>query len=531
MTDRLVDADRVVPDDGRPGDTPEPAVVESVAGDEQPPAQPPSRWEQWRERRRNRVSHWDLPPHPKDWRYFVGGFGKILIATGLLMFGFVAYQLWGTGIETARAQSKLGNEFSDQIEAATASDEPAIGIDNWVVPRRPLDDPPTADDDGGGDDDGAATPETDGPVVDTPPDDVLGSGSIGEPSDVVPGGVDLTDYAVEHDVPVVPGEAFARLEIPKIGRSDYVVPGVRLNDLKKGPGHYPDTPLPGQLGNASIAGHRTTYGSPFFNVDQLEPGDELVVTMITGDRFVYRVTELQVVSAADSWVISTRDPSVAELTLTTCHPKYTARDRLIVHSVMVPEKSSQVGVAEFYELDEPETPDEPIPGDDPTFEADGGDEPTSDTDDTDDTDTDRDEVTTTLPAFDDGTVGEPDASAEPDITDEPADEPADEPDITPADEPEPEPDEGAAVADDAGAPPLADDAELDAFEQGWFDDREAFPQIALWASVLIALWVIGYQISKRFRRYSVGILVTCAPFLVALYFFYQNVNRLLPPGL
>ena len=120
---------------------------------------------------------------------------------------------------------------------------------------------------------------------------------------------------------------------------DYVVPGVRVNDLKKGPGHYPDTPLPGQLGNASIAGHRTTYGSPFFDLDQLAPGDELVVTMVTGDRFVYEVTGLQVVTAADSWVITTRDATVAELTLTTCHPKYTARDRLVVHSVLVPETS------------------------------------------------------------------------------------------------------------------------------------------------------------------------------------------------
>ena len=61
----------------------------------------------------------------------------------------------------------------------------------------------------------------------------------------------------------------AKLEIPKIGKVGgdalYVVPGVSHDDLKKGPGHYPDTPLPGQLGNASIAGHRTTYGEPFFD--------------------------------------------------------------------------------------------------------------------------------------------------------------------------------------------------------------------------------------------------------------------------
>ncbi len=90
----------------------------------------------------------------------------------------------------------------------------------------------------------------------------------------------------------------ALLEIPAIGRSDIVVPGVSLNDLKDGPGHYPDTPLPGQLGNASIAGHRTTYGAPFFDVDDLVPGDELIVTMLTGDRFVYEVTGVEIVSAS-----------------------------------------------------------------------------------------------------------------------------------------------------------------------------------------------------------------------------------------
>ena len=66
-----------------------------------------------------RVSKWDRPPEPHDWRFFVGGLGKILIAIGLLMFGFVAYQLWGTGIETARAQNHLENEF-DELVAAVA---------------------------------------------------------------------------------------------------------------------------------------------------------------------------------------------------------------------------------------------------------------------------------------------------------------------------------------------------------------------------------------------------------------------------
>ena len=143
--------------------------------------------------------------------------------------------------------------------------------------------------------------------------------------------------------PIARGEPLALLEIPAIGRSDIVVPGVTLNDLKDGPGHYPETPLPGQLGNASIAGHRTTYGAPFFDVDQLQPGDEIIVTMITGDRYVYIVTGSEIVSASDYWVVTTRDPTIAELTLTSCHPKYTAHDRIVVHSLLDPTRSSKVG--------------------------------------------------------------------------------------------------------------------------------------------------------------------------------------------
>ena len=106
-----------------------------------------------------------------------------------------------------------------------------------------------------------------------------------------------------------------------------MVPGVTHEDLKKGPGHYPDTPLPGQLGNASIAGHRTTFGEPFYDIDKLEPGDEIIVTMTTGDQFVYSVTSSEIVGPDDYYVVTTTDPTVAELTLTSCHPKYTAKQQ------------------------------------------------------------------------------------------------------------------------------------------------------------------------------------------------------------
>jgi sortase A len=459
--------------------------------------------------------------------------GKVLIATGILMFGFVAYQLWGTGIETARAQSKLRGDFDEQIAAATDDDAPAIGIDNWVIPTVP---PETSDSGSGADPadvdpasaDETATPADDG--ASSTDDSTAGSQSpeadiaapLGEPSDVVPGGVDLTGYAVEQNVPVVPDEAFARLEIPSIGTSHHVVPGVTVNDLKKGPGHYPDTPLPGQLGNASIAGHRTTYGEPFMDLDDLVPGDEIIVTMITGDRFVYRVTRSQVVSAADSWVITTRDPSVAELTLTTCHPKYTARDRLVIHSVLVPEKSAQVGVAEFYDFDEP-VDAAPIPGDDPTFAGDTVPEATS---------ADSPVADDATPAIVDADTADAEEATPPVADDSASVEAA--PEADPAgDAIETSADESTTVESVSDTPVGVDpdQSEIDAFSQGWFDDREAFPQSALWGSVLTLISLLAYQLSKKTRHDSIGFLVGIAPFLIALYFFFQNINRLLPPGL
>ncbi|MGQ0679240.1 MAG: class E sortase [Actinomycetota bacterium] len=123
------------------------------------------------------------------------------------------------------------------------------------------------------------------------------------------------------------GEGLALIEIPRIGVSSVVVEGVEIADLKKGPGHYPETVAPGELGNAVISGHRTTYGAPFYRLDELEEGDEIVVYDASGS-YKYKVTEKKVVAPTEIGVIA---PSTdARLTLTTCHPKFSARQRLIV---------------------------------------------------------------------------------------------------------------------------------------------------------------------------------------------------------
>jgi sortase A len=129
------------------------------------------------------------------------------------------------------------------------------------------------------------------------------------------------------------GTAIDHLVIPKIGVDKYVVEGVQEDDLVNGPGHYPGTVLPGQDGNAAIAGHRTTYGAPFFNLDQLRAGDLIEITARGGEQFRYQVTASKVVSPDDVAVL---DPTTTpELTLTTCNPRYSATSRLIVTAALV----------------------------------------------------------------------------------------------------------------------------------------------------------------------------------------------------
>ena len=135
------------------------------------------------------------------------------------------------------------------------------------------------------------------------------------------------------------GKGLAILRIPRLGQSYHkvVVEGVSHEDLKKGPGHYPGTALPGAIGNMVISGHRTTYGAPFNRVDELHRGDAIVLE--TRDTwFTYRVTSEQIVPPTAVEVTyavpgnKTAVPTKRLLTLTTCNPKYSARQRLIVHA-------------------------------------------------------------------------------------------------------------------------------------------------------------------------------------------------------
>lgn len=133
------------------------------------------------------------------------------------------------------------------------------------------------------------------------------------------------------------GDGVAILRIPRLG-ADYVkviVQGVQVKDLRKGPGHYPQTALPGGVGNFVVSGHRTTYGSPFGSLDRLRTRDPIVLETREG-WYVYRVTGREIVAPTAIEVTAPvpkrpgARPTRAMLTFTTCHPRYSARQRLVV---------------------------------------------------------------------------------------------------------------------------------------------------------------------------------------------------------
>jgi sortase A len=137
----------------------------------------------------------------------------------------------------------------------------------------------------------------------------------------------------------LPGDALGKLLIPSIGVSEYVVEGTDSDELRKGPGHYPDTPLPGQHGTSAIAGHRTTYGAPFRKLDQVKKGDRIVVELPYG-TFVYRVERTQVVDDSALWV--TKRVGHDRLVLTACHPLYSAAQRIVAFARLTERRPAKV---------------------------------------------------------------------------------------------------------------------------------------------------------------------------------------------
>jgi sortase A len=202
----------------------------------------------------------------------LGIIGRILIGAGVIILLFAAYQVWGTSLQEAHTQTALRHTFvheakSDQLQQAL----------NTAAAQDKL---PT------------------GPPVVAP--------TTSPPSE---------------------GQPVGDIRIPKIGINQIVVEGTNTQDLRKGPGHYTGTPLPGQAGNAGVAGHRTTYGHPFYNLDGVAVGDPIVLTTEQG-VFVYDTVKSEVVAPDDNSVLTNSTGDM--LTLTTCNPRFSASSRLVV---------------------------------------------------------------------------------------------------------------------------------------------------------------------------------------------------------
>jgi sortase A len=123
------------------------------------------------------------------------------------------------------------------------------------------------------------------------------------------------------------GDAIGAIRLPDLDREYFLVEGTDRESLRKGPGHYPETPLPGERGTVGIAGHRTTHGAPFRTIDKLDRGDEVLVDMSYG-TFVYKVEKTRIVDPSETSV--KRRVGHDRLILSACHPLYSAAQRIVV---------------------------------------------------------------------------------------------------------------------------------------------------------------------------------------------------------
>jgi sortase A len=119
-----------------------------------------------------------------------------------------------------------------------------------------------------------------------------------------------------------------RISIPKIGLDSELHQGIRLTTLDRGPGHWPGTAMPGQIGNVVVAAHRTSHGAEFRHLDSLSPGDQVVFSTADGS-FTYNVTGTQIVTPDALWITNPTDTPTA--TLFACHPLGSTAKRIVVN--------------------------------------------------------------------------------------------------------------------------------------------------------------------------------------------------------
>lgn len=136
------------------------------------------------------------------------------------------------------------------------------------------------------------------------------------------------------------GDALTDISIPKLRVETTVVQGISDSALRAGAGHYPQTALPCENGNVAVAGHRTTYGKPFADIDRLVVGDTIVLETPVGSC-TYQVSKAPFITNPRDWSVVANTPTQRILTLTTCHPKGSARERLVVQATLVGEPGAK----------------------------------------------------------------------------------------------------------------------------------------------------------------------------------------------
>jgi sortase A len=231
-------------------------------------------------------------PRPHPVRRLVQGLGELILTIGLVALLFVAYQFWGRPAEIARDQHHLDAQLgaSWQQDHTTTIPEIHEGSQTEQPAVQPIP----------------------GSTTYTGPE--AGAGEVAE------------------------GQPFARLSVPKLGLRWTVVQGVSPASLRLAPGHYPNTGMPGEVGNFAVAGHRSA--GIFFDLDEVVGGDAVEVET-RGHLYVYRVFRTQIVNPHDVTVIAPNperpheNAEKAVLTLTTCHPKWSNYQRLVVQAELV----------------------------------------------------------------------------------------------------------------------------------------------------------------------------------------------------
>ncbi len=373
-------------------------------------------------------------------------FGQSLVVVGALTLLFVAYQLWGTGFLTDRYQEDLKEDFEELVEIVEETNTDLSGAEE------------------------------------TPDEEIT-----------------FSDFLWRSE-----GEAIAQLVIPRMDLTQTVVSGVSSESLRRGPGHYQNTPMPGMPGNASIAGHRTTWGAPFSRIDELEPGDEINIQTIQGS-FTYKVVEQA--GGRGSFIVSPQRLDVLgqnyeeypnRLTLISCHPKLTARNRIIVVAELVGEP------AEYFQR--PDTASQPgffFAFDPEVFGSEAANVGSGNT---------VQDVTTAPTIIEETDATSIDENSQIEVE-------------TPTPTVAPLVDSSEDQIRPSGATNLT--ARSTGFGEGLDGDRSAILPSITWGVALLVLMMSANYVASRWKKWPTY-LITFIPFVVVMSVWFFNLDRALP---